>query len=165
MTDPTILSGVSNLLTEDPISFSLDILPRNTLHRWLQNNKHTSKYFPKIKEYSIKPITYGNMHRIAALWNTIGLDNIDKESVNKIGLEILEKHKDLVANIIAIAIANSRKGPSKYLVDEMYWNLSAIESIQLLAIVHKQMHIQNFLSTIILIRGIAQPVSGAKQDA
>lgn len=158
------LKAVADTVTEDPVSFTIDILPRNRWHQWAQNNKHLNRYFPQKKEYSIRPITYGNLHRISRLVMSVDLTGMERRSMNDVGMELLSKHAGMVAEIVAIAITNSRQQPPKSLINELLYSLTASESMTLLMLVLKQMEIQNFLATIIYCRGANVLSDGKKPD-
>lgn len=160
-----ILQAVPDTLTEEPISFSLDILPRNKWHKWAQENKYLSRFFPKKKEYSIRPITYANLERISKLLAGVDLEGLNQEAtVNEIGMPLLAQHGDLIPKAVAIAIANSRRMPPASLVEEIKYNLTPKESLVLVLIVLKQMDVQSFLHTIVYFKGMRLHGSEKKND-
>lgn len=158
-----ILSAVPDVLTEAPVSFTLDIQPRNGLHRWLQKNKYLSRYFPTVKSYEIRPITYGNLQRISKLLLSVDVRQKSKSAMD-LAYKLMNEHAGTVAEILAIAIHNKKSLPASGLKEELLFNITPQESMSLLLIVLKQMSIQNFLATMISMRGLQILDEEKKQD-
>lgn len=152
MDDTQTLKKVAAAITEKPVSFTLDIQPVNKWQSLLQ--KHFPKRFPSKKTYEIKPITYGNLQRISALLLDIDVTALTNASALTAAYTLMKGHAETVAKVIAIAITNKQSEPPPALEKELLFNLTAKESLTLLSIVLEQMSIENFITTILSIRGL-----------
>jgi hypothetical protein len=164
MEQTNIMKDVAASVIEAPVAFTIDILPRNRWHRWAQENKYTAKYFPKVKEYSIKPITYGNMMRISGIMESIDLKAIQYESVTKGAQSIIHKEGMQIAKAIAYAIHNKRSEPPPSLINDILWSLNSGELLYLALVVNKQLGLKSFLTTIVLMSGVSVLESEKKPD-
>jgi hypothetical protein len=146
------LSDVVDAVTTKETTIEFDIHPRNKLHAWLQKKGRK----PLKKKYVLRPITTGNLYRISRLLLSI---NIGPEQIkNGFSIETFHhavvEHVDTMIRICAIGIHNSRTEPGAELLDEIRWNLSAPEVLQVAMIILQQMNPSVFMQSIILMRGL-----------
>jgi len=155
------LANVADTVIDKAYTFEIIIVPQNKLHAWLQKRG----LMPKKKVFSIRPIVAGNLFRISKLLLSINYDELKKTGTNAIDLfhRMVTDHSETLWTICAIAIQNNRQEPSKKLIRLIRDNLSSQEMFQLLAYVLDKMDSQNFLSSIILIRGLNVQESAEKK--
>lgn len=146
-----VLQQAARIVTNDPVTFELDILPQNSLQAWLQKKG----WSPAKKKYQIRPIVLGNLIRISRLLLTINPDILKQgKSLLDVAYQMVSDHGVTVAQILAIAVQNNQQEPNPKLVREINQNMTAKEMITLLALVLQQMDLTSFISSIISIRGL-----------
>jgi len=142
-----ILKKTSDAIIEKGIDFDITVANPNILHRL--------KILKTKRQFIIKPLFMGTVISMCKILITI--DNIDKEKeyISQ-GIESIAEHADKMIEIIAIAITNSEKRPSRILKKFIKCNLTNIEIFELLSIVTTQMRIMEFLQCIVLVKGLNQ---------
>jgi hypothetical protein len=148
--EEAILAGVADTATDRPIEISIDIFPSNRLHAFLQ----AKGISPKVKKYNIRPITLGNLIRISKLLLGIDMTIFNRSSIMESNYQLIDKHTRQLAEIVAIAIHNSRHAPSESLINMVVDNFTCKELLGTIHIILKQMDISNFMSSIISVRGL-----------
>ena len=148
--NPTeVLKKASDAILEKGIDFTISVANPNILHKLIP------KYFPLEKKFIVKPLYYGTTIRMSKIIVQIGrIEKINNHVVE--GIEIMARCADLMIDVIAIALINSKKEPSKRLKNFLKYNLTHIETKELLNIVAVQMRTVEFLQSIILIKGLNQ---------
>lgn len=154
------LSNVADTVIEKAYTFEIIIVPQNKFHAWLQK----VGMIPKKKVYSIRPIVAGNLYRISKLLLSIDYDVL-KAKAGYVDMfhRMVVNHSETLWEICAIAIQNNRSEPSAKLIRLIRDNLTSKEMFQLLAYVLDKMDSQNFISSIILIRGLNVQESAEKK--
>lgn len=150
-----ILTEVVEAVTEKPLTFTIDISPRKKIHKWAQENKYLSKYFPRKKEFVLHRVSYGNMLRISAITEAIGINDIDpQQRLNKVAFSLLNKHGRQIAKAVAYAIHNRESEPPRSLINDLIWNLSAEELLQLVLLINTKLGLQSFITTTVYLTGL-----------
>jgi hypothetical protein len=148
--EESILAGVADTATDRPIEINVEILPANRVYAFLQ----AKGLYPKVKKFIIRPITLGNLIRISKLLLGIDMTIFDRSAILESNYLLIERHTRQLAQIVAIAIHNSRQEPPESLVNLVVDNFSSKELLGTIHIVLKQMDISNFMSSIISVRGL-----------
>ena len=150
-----ILQDVVEAVTEKPITFAIDLRPRHKIHKYLQDHPRTAKYFPKRKEFVLHRVSYGNMLRISAITEAIGINDIDpQQRLNKVAFSLLNKHGRQIAKAIAYAVHNRESEPPQSLISDLIWNLSAEEMLQLVLLINTKLGLQSFITTTVYLTGL-----------
>ncbi len=150
------LSEVSDATLEKPFIITVDISPNSRLHKRLQD----WGVLPKQRIFQLKPIYLGSMLKLSPL--LLGIDltlpkvkqELEGGSYLVMSYEAIQNHAEKMAKIIAIAIQNNNEDPDKSLVKFILRNFTAKEIMRVLTLVIKQMDIENFISTIISVKGL-----------
>jgi hypothetical protein len=103
-----------------------------------------------MKSFEVKPLTLSQLHRISKL--IIDIDG-KVQTANDIFI-MLRDHARTCAEIVAIAVSDSRHEPSKKIVDTFFFNLDHKDMDAALNIVMKQMEVINFINTIASIKSL-----------
>jgi len=156
------LANVADTVIEKDYRFEIIIVPQNKVHEWLQKRG----LMPKKKAFSIRPIVAGNLYRISKLLLSINYDALQTPGTKRF-IDLFHRmvvdHSETLWTICAIAMQNNRQEPSPKLIKLIRDNLSSQEMFQLLAYVLDKMDSQNFISSIILIRGLNVQESAEKK--
>jgi hypothetical protein len=155
------LAQVADAVLEKPVTFEIILIPQTPVHRWLQRKG----WRPSKKSFTIKPVVLGSLLRISDLLLSIDLEILQKGKgfLDK-SYHLVSHHTDTLVRIIAIAIQNTRQEPSSALISLLKTNLSTKELMTLLSLVLKQMDLQNFIASIISIRGLNVLESEARKS-
>lgn len=144
------LSKVSTTLTQAPVKIEIDIPAKNWLHQLLQRHR----ILPAKRTFYIKPVTLGNLSRISKLLLEINVEGFDPGKFLESNYELLDKHGKAIAEVVAIAITNTKAYPSKELIDFIRFNLNAKDLLKVLGIVLKALDVSSFTLSITLIKGL-----------
>lgn len=146
MEENEILRKVPDAVTGEAVAFDVDILPKSTLHGWLQQRKlkPTKRYF------EIRPLTLGTLQRISKLLIEVQIQNLTPDDL----LRLMGEHTTTMAHIIALAVTNTKQPPRKELIEFFIYNLSKEDLSVVLSIVLKQMDVLSFTKSIISIRSL-----------
>jgi hypothetical protein len=132
--EKTLLRKVADTIEEKSITFDIDV-------PGLFGKK-------KKRSFEVKPLTLSQLQRISKL-----LLDIDGKVVTANDIFILLRdHAWTCAEIVAIAVTESRRHPSKRLINLFFNNLDHGDMDTALNIVFKQMEVINFTNTIISIK-------------
>lgn len=152
MNEKETLSEVVDSLTDKPDSITVRIKPKNILHKWLISKG----YLPKEKDYLLTRLVVGNAYRVAKA--VLGIPEaaviIGSEKTTGMLYSLLVNHLDKVIYVVAVAVTNTKEEPSQKLLDEIRWQFTDDELVGACVFILKRMNIQNFLNSIILIRGL-----------
>lgn len=159
-----ILEKVADTTLGSPLKLVVDVHTKNKLHGWLQKRKIAATK----KVLTIQPIVLGNLVRISTLLLSIDPGSLSEKDLQESSYKLMKEHGETIARVIAIACHNKREDPPQSLVDFILWHFSPIESRKVLAIVIKQMEVQNFMTTIISARGLnvldSEPKKNGKSE-
>jgi hypothetical protein len=139
MNDKDVLQNASSVITEEQVSFDVD---------YTDVFKRSRK-----KTFQVKPLVLGSLARISTLYLGIELEKI-KTNAAQSSFEVMKDHCRSVAEIVAIAVTNEKKYPSKQLIDFFYYNLTVKELATLLVIILKQADVVNFILTIASMKNL-----------
>lgn len=142
-----VLKNVSDIVTDQPIEIKVDLKEPTWWERIWKI---------KVRKYSLNQITYGNLIRISKLLVDIELSALDKLTTDNIidqSTQLIGKHGDSLAKVIAIAMHNKRTEPPPKLIDFVKDNFTAQELFGVLVVVIRQMDVKSFMHTIISIKG------------
>jgi hypothetical protein len=140
MNENEVLQNVAGTINEEPVSFDVGYTD------WLKRKRKRS--FP------IKPLVLGSLTRISKLFLGIDLSNITSGNFATAVLELMKDHSHTTAEIVAIAVTNQKKYPSKKLIEFFIYHLDAQQLNSLLAVVLKQADMMIFINTIVSIRSL-----------
>lgn len=155
-----MLEKAVDIVIDQPFKFEITINPQSRLHALLQQ----WNILPTKRVLELKPITLGNLLRISKLLVDIQFDN--KPELTKLANShrAIAEHLDTVVEVCAIAIHNRKSVPPEWLKSLIKANLSSVELVRLLAMVLTKMSVENFIASIILIKGmnvLADPSASA----
>jgi hypothetical protein len=147
MQDETeVLKKVADAVTQKAITFDLDV----TAHTWWQRLLQRLRLMPKKRSFSINPLTLNQLQKISKLLLPIALNDFTPDGI----LKLMINHGRDCAEIVAIAVTESRQDPSKKLIDTFFFNLAKDDMTTALKIVLHQMSVLNFITTIASIRSL-----------
>ncbi|MEZ2446126.1 hypothetical protein AB6805_30635 [Chitinophaga sp. RCC_12] len=147
-----ILSASADSLLDNSVQFEVDVMNP----KWWERIAIKFGWLPAKKTFNIRPTTLGNMIRISKLLLSINVDSYRQSgSPLDASYQVYDAHGRVLAEVIATAISNSKRGPTNKLVDFIQDNLSAAELLSLVSIVLKKLDVMNFMTTIISIRGMS----------
>lgn len=169
----TTLEQVSDATLAQPITITVDVFPQTKVQRLLQH----WGIAPKKKGFVLHPICLGSLIKISKIILGIELKLPDSKGEYTNGnllnanYEAIEKHGGSLAQIIAVAIQNNKHPVNEKMVRFILQNFTTKEMMGVLSLVLKQMDLTNFMSSIILVRGLnvldsqtIAPVSLAKEN-
>lgn len=137
-----MLKETADLLTEEKVGFFINENYRDHFFR-----KKTRKH-----HYEIGPLNLFTMIRISK-----EVLNIDKSLFNKklipASMDSLAKHGESLIKIVAYSVLNADEKPSKKLMGDISL-LNAIELVEVVGAILKQMNLQPFMTSIISISGV-----------
>ena len=154
------LSSVSDATLQKDVKISVDILPQSRIHKLLQGWGIAKRK----RVFSIRPIVLGNLIRISKILLKIDPNALDQSQMIASNYALMMERGDQIAEVIAIALQNNKYEADRWLVDFVKENFSSIEIYTVLMIVRAQMHVQPFMTSIILIRGlnVTEKTNGVK---
>jgi hypothetical protein len=144
------LEKVSDTILESPLTITVDVNPRNGLHRRLQQWGIT----PLKRVFILKPIKLGVLIRISRILLSINMTLPDTQKILEVNYEAIDRHGEKLARIIALAIHNSREDANPRLVKFILDNFTLKEIKSVLSLVLQQMDLTSFMSSIISIKGM-----------
>lgn len=155
-----MLENVANTVTDEPVELSIDVLPQGWLHRLMLK----FEIIKKKRVFKLRQITMGNLIRISRLILSVDkIDFTDQEKILEKAMESMAKSGDNISEIVAIAIYNQRASPPASLVKFVKSNFTASELKYVIAIVLKQMNVQDFIISIVSVKG-AQILKTSPED-
>lgn len=139
--DKELLGKVSDAIEQKAITFDIDALEYGLF----------GKKTVKKKSFTIKPLTAAQLHKISTLVLSIDMADLSANGV----FNILKDQLMIACKVVAVAVTDSRKEPSKKLIDTFYHNLDHNDLETALKIVFQQMEVVNFISTMASIRNLS----------
>lgn len=150
MNEKEVLSQASDTILQEPVTLTVDVRPTGTIHRLLQK----WSLQPAKRTFHVRPLTLGTLVRISKLLLAIDVKSVDDLKALGANYQLMGGHGKAIAEIIALAVTNTKARPAKSLIDFFLHNLTPQELVAVLLIVVKQMDIQSFSLTIVLILGL-----------
>lgn len=143
------LNKVVSSFTGDKISFEVKIKKRG-FSRLLQKLRLAERK----KTFVISPLTLATMARISDLIRGIDIDPLRSGNMLPGIYQIVHGHAKTCAEVVALAITNSKERPTRELIEFLYTNLTAKELSAITEYVVQSLDLSNFTNTIILLHGI-----------
>lgn len=150
MEEKEILQQAAKAITQDAFTFEVDVPAKNRAHGWLQK----VGLRPKKRVFAIRPLTLGTCVRISRILLRVDLKSISQESSLYGAHEVISKSGKRVSQIIALAITNTKELPAKELISFLHYHLTPSERMKLLSVVMEKMDVQNFIFSIVVLRGL-----------
>ena len=138
--------NVAKAMLQEGVDFYVTVKNRNLFHK-LKLAKDKRKFI-------IYPVTVGTLFKIAKVLADLG----DKIELNPdlsdsdfitMGIQNIVKHTDRMVQVVAYAIINANREPSRSLLKFLEKNLTTNEILKLLTLVVQQMDIQDFLACMV----------------
>lgn len=145
MEEKKVLKATVDAVTDQTITFDLDIQPKGKIDAYLQK----IGLRPRKRSFEIKPLTLYQLQKISKLLLPIELEF----TPNGI-LQMMLNHGRACAEIVAISVTASRQTPTNALIDLFFHSLSKKDMETAINIVLQQMHTLDFLNTIVSIRSL-----------
>lgn len=139
-------------ILEEGVDFIVTVTNPGILHRF--------GILKKERTFTINPIRLGALMRISKIFIALDSGPVDMAAIAnegdalRAGTENIVKYTDGFAEIAAIAIENSQKQASPWLISFLRENLTASELLRLIGLVVRQMDVSDFLLCVIRTRGI-----------
>jgi hypothetical protein len=152
MEEKDILAQAVDTVTQQADTITVTIKPKH----WLHHKLLALGWLPKTKAYRLTPLRSGNRLRVskAVLRIPGGLVMADKQTMMKDMLTVLVDHLDTVAYVVAVALHNQRQEPDPAFIEEVKWEFSEDELLAIALLVLSRSGVENFMNTIILVRGL-----------
>lgn len=144
MEDKELLKRVTETITDPPVLFDIDIVPRNRFDAFLQR----WKLRPRKRHFVLKGLTLAQLQKISAILLDVDLGQIKADDV----LRLMKG--DAAGRVIAIAVTPSRNTVSESLVSFFMHHLTRAELHRLLTMVLDRMDVSNFILTIASMRNL-----------
>ncbi len=144
MQERDILKKAAETVTDEAITFEVDISPRNWFHAWQQR----VGWKPKKATYKIRPLYMGTLKRISYILLKFKVGDFHPEKI----LAHFRDNLGDMAQIIALAITNSEALPAKSLTNLILWNFTRAELALVLKIVLHHMDVRGFMMCIVSAR-------------
>lgn len=146
-----ILSQVADTTLEKSVKIAVDVNAKNWIDRWMLRKgwKQSKRYF------EISPLRLGSLIRVSKLFLSIDSHILDRTNLIESNYKLMAAHSTTVARIIAAAIHNKETKVPRSLAAFILWNFTTEEMMKVITIVIRQMEVQNFMSTIISVRGLS----------
>ena len=141
---------IDEMILEEGTEFEITVAKKNILHKL--------HLLPAKRKFKIYPIKLGTLLKISKILLDMDMESLEKlqKSEDVLGdiLENIVKNKDKIVKIIAYAIINRNKEPSKRFIKFLDENLSAKEASKLLSLVISKMDVRDFLAMTVQSKGI-----------
>lgn len=147
MTENNTLKQVSDTLTDKPVLITVDLKPQNRMHALGQR----LRLLPRKKTFAVSQVTTGNLVRISKLLVDIGGDW--KELIED-PYRAISAYGPHLVRIVAVCLHNRKQEPPDSLYDLVEHNMTAAEISDVISVVLKQMNVKDFITSIILTRGL-----------
>lgn len=144
------LENVSDATVHEPVVITVDVKPIHIFHHYLQQ----WGILPKKRVFTLHPITMGSLIRISKLLTTIDVSVYDMKNILDSNYRAIEQYGGTLAEIVAIALTNTKQQPGKNMVRFVMNNFTSKEMLHVLGLVLKQMDLTSFMSSIISVKGM-----------
>lgn len=149
MEENKILSATADTILEKPMRIDVEILQP----RWWEKIAMKAGLMKARRSFMIRPATLGNMIRISQLLLGVDVELYKTTSFLDASYQVIGAHAETMARVIATAVNNGKDTPSERLVRFFLHNLTAKELKTISAIAVKHMDVENFMISIVSIRG------------
>ena len=156
-TTTTARNTIDSIL-EKGVDFTVKVQKQNILHKL--------HILPTEKQFVVYPLTMGTVLKISQILFDLNTDELDEPFNNtekekdkqfnflEAGVNQIIENKDKVIKIIAYGITNSKKEPSKQLINFLDNNLNAKEGLKLVTLIIQQMNVSPFLASLVSLKGM-----------
>lgn len=144
------LTQVADTTLEKPFTVTVDLIHGGFVERFLQK----WGIRPKKRVFELKPITLGNLIRISKLLLQIDEDILNTKKLLNSIYRSLDEHGDVIAEVVATALINTKVGPSKKDINLVRDEFTPLELKGVLSLVISRMNVSDFMHSIISIRGL-----------
>jgi hypothetical protein len=156
-TTSTIRNTIDSVL-EKGVDFTIKVQKQNILHKL--------HILPTERQFVIYPLNMGTVLKISKILFDLNTDELDEPLNNpdkdkdkqfnflEAGVNQIIENKDKVIKIIAYGITNSKKEPSRQLVNFLDNNLNAKEGLKLVTLIVQQMNVSPFLASLVSLKGM-----------
>ncbi|SEV88933.1 hypothetical protein SAMN05428988_0159 [Chitinophaga sp. YR573] len=152
MQEKQVLFDTADTILDKAIRIDVDVLNP----RWWERLGIKLRWLPAKRTFHIKPATLGNMIRISRLLLDIDVMPYKGDLTTlDANYQVLNKHGDALAEVIATAIVNTKSGPTKSMISFIKENLTSSELMDIAMVIVKQLNVVPFMTTIISIRGVS----------
>lgn len=166
MEENKIISGAVDALVEKKI-FSIVIDVKNPVEpSFFDRVLKRKAVIEHEREFTIRPLTVGNMKRIAGRAALLPADLLEGTITGAI-MPLIESHMDDIVYILGVGIQNDRNEPSKDLIAFILDNFDAQDIYDTLLPVLENTGMQSFFNSIALAKGTvnilrpsASPIDG-----
>lgn len=155
-----VLSEAADSLLDKPIKLTVDIRPSGKIHAQLIS----WKICPAKKEFLIQPICLGSLIRISKLILSIDTKQIDFDNMLDSNYRFAASYAGIAAEVVAIAITGGRDEPPRRLVEFILTHFTPRELLATIAVILQQMGVQNFMHSIISLRGLSVLENARQQE-
>jgi len=146
--EKSTLQSVVDVITDKTTVIEVDVKAQNNWERFLLKKG----WKEPVKRFELKPLVVGNMYRIAGKVLNIPDDLFKNGLIEGIMRGIGAHSKDL-AYIVAVGIQNNKKEPTPALIEFVEYNCDMEDVHKILNVVLNKMDVENFLSSIALVKG------------
>jgi len=156
-TTSTIRNTIDSVL-EKGVDFTIKVQKQNILHKL--------HILPTERQFVIYPLNMGTVLKISEILFDINTDELDEPLNNpdkendkqfnflEAGVNQIIENKDKIIKIIAYGITNSKKEPSRQLINFLDNNLNAKEGLKLVTLIVQQMNVSPFLASLVSLKGM-----------
>ena len=145
-----MLNKTADTILDEPIELGFDIKPDGKWDRFCQ----WIGVKPKYATFKVKGATLRNMIRISRLLLKVDLIQLPNESIIDWGYRIVLAEAERMADIIAIAIHNSKSDRPQYLVDLILDNFDSAELKAISNLIMDRLNVSDFIGSIASVRTI-----------
>jgi hypothetical protein len=156
-TTSTIRNTIDSVL-EKGVDFTIKVQKQNILHKL--------HILPRERQFVVYPLNMGTVLKISEILFDLNTDELDEPLNNpdkekdkqfnflEAGVNQIIANKDKVIKIIAYGITNSKKEPSRQLINFLDNNLNAKEGLKLVTMIVQQMNVSPFLASLVSLKGM-----------
>lgn len=145
-----VIAASVDAINAKPIMVTVDCKPRNFYTKYLMK----WGILPKQRTFEVRPSTVRNMQRIAKMAVQIPDDYLENKSVSKALIEGISDHMDKMIYIVACGLQNDHREPTPALLDLIKDEFTQAEITGVFDIILSQIGVQDFMRSIVLMRGM-----------
>lgn len=144
-----VLDQTAAAILQEPVKivFTVPATGYKKILKWL-------RLYNEERVFYMKPISIGTSMRISREILKIAPEPVSQEEWLKMCFSSFDRYASIIANIVALALTNTKQAPTESFKDLLLENLTSKEVDLIFKAVVKQMDIQNFMTSIISIKGI-----------
>lgn len=161
-----MIDKIADTVLQQDIKITFDVRPTSWVHGFLQklNMWPFKKLYPLQQTYCLKPITLGTLIKISKLLIDIDMSVFDMKNLLESNYQAIVKHGGTVARIAAIAIHGRPGDVPADIVNAVLNNFTTRELQGTMQVILGQMNVQDFMFSIISIKGMNMEMSPSNQE-